>query len=211
MHVECLNRWRNTTANPAALSACQTCGFKYRIEQSNLAIVICDPIFTAVASVLTLLSISCMLGALVVTTGKQLYGDSVSGHIYDLTRVDKTTFPTFIRPPKYGPQFDAFVVGNFLTGSYFCITYLQQRLMDILDAPGENMWEKTHQLVVFGIWVMSISKHPMCASRIAIIVGSALAIRGFLKELEVATKEIAQEIGERILEAPPARGSVQAS
>ena len=36
VHLECLNRWRLTTANPAALSACQTCGLKYHIVRSKV-------------------------------------------------------------------------------------------------------------------------------------------------------------------------------
>ena len=68
-----------------------------------------------------------MLGAVVVTVGHQYFNISVSSYIYSLASYDKTRFPGYLRTP----QFDAFVVGCFITGAYFCCSHLQRQVRSV--------------------------------------------------------------------------------
>ena len=42
VHVECLNAWRQASANPASLVRCDQCGYKYRVVRTQLASYLLD-------------------------------------------------------------------------------------------------------------------------------------------------------------------------
>jgi len=190
VHLDCLNHWRRSTHNPNALASCQTCGFRYSIVRSNLSIFVCDSRTIYGASALLLLLATLLLGFVVTTLALQQFGTDPSSYIYFVARYDRSAFhPIFQRD-----EFDYLVVGCFLLGGCFCARNMRSQLAMILEMRDQR------QLGLFGIWCASLFQNPTYAARFAIVVGTLIAAKEVIAVVDSEGKQIAQRVGERILE-----------
>ncbi|GMH59551.1 hypothetical protein TrLO_g7111 [Triparma laevis f. longispina] len=192
VHLNCLNHWRRSTTNPAALRQCQTCQYQYNIARSKLSIVICDhrTIYSVAISLLILITLT--LGNL-TTKLLSYFGCHPASYIYSLARYNRRNFYQIFQTEN----FDELVVGCFMAGAFFCLRHLRSQLSIIMEMRDER------QLGLFAIWCASLFQNPAFASRTAIIIGTALAAKEIIEIVESEGKQLAQTIGERILEPEP--------
>ncbi|GMH98444.1 hypothetical protein TrST_g1831 [Triparma strigata] len=192
VHLTCLNHWRRQ--NPLALRQCQTCGYQYNIARSKLSIFICDPHTIYSVAVLLLFLATISLGVLCTKITKQFNQHMyASSFIYSLARYNRRNFHPWLQ----NDFFDSFVVGCFIIGAYFCLRHLRSQLSIILEMRDER------QLGLFALWCASLANNPAFASRTAIIIGTAIAAKEIHTLVDSEGKELAQRIGERILEPEP--------
>jgi len=215
VHIDCLNQWRATSMN--AFYECQVCKYKYELRRTFFAELLLSDNGAFLVTILLIITIILVCGVLLYYSTRY-FNFNFAQHIYKLADIDHQYnryryICSVSHPPRnslveyitnhyntlacnilLSGLIDITVCGMSITGTIGFSKYI---LIEINRARlhGDN---GIQQLFIFGAWLASISNKAL--SRLALVIGTAIAFRELYNYVAIYGRKFATTFGEMILE-----------
>lgn len=215
VHIDCLNQWRATSMN--AFYECQVCKYKYELRRTFFAELLLSDNGALLFTILLIIAIILVFGLLLYHATRYFHFNFAQ-HVYKLADIDQSYYrhvhscrvsrPSTTSLIEYLINYckglscnvllsgfiDIIVCGMSITGTIGFSKYI---LIEINRARmnGDNGLQ---HLFVFGAWLASISNRSL--SRLALVIGTAIAFRELYNYVAIYGRKFATTFGEMILE-----------
>ncbi len=197
VHVECLNQWRRSSANPESYFRCEQCHYEYQLRRAWYAGVLLDNRLIVSASVALLLALLLIVAAV---------SSPILGYLEkDLARTtyELCEWEPFWLSPMYPffsqrrESFDFLVTGLLVLGSVGFLHWMYAQY-EMLRHTADGMFK----LLIMAAFFFG-SQAGFQSARMAIILGLFMTLRHLHGVIKDWCARIAQVWGERILEITP--------
>ena len=227
MHVECLNRWRQTSVT--SYYRCSVCSYEYQLRRTVLADVLMSEYAAIAVTLVIILAFALASGvALDALWSRLLFpsGPPLVSHIYRLADIDIYSYRRCSNPGYFRANYsrahdkvqflanwaigkitcsmavwsllDKALVGSALLGCCAFSRFFLMELLLLVRLRGEAGGEPLQKAAMLLLWLLSLGNRAL--SRLAMVIGTAIAGRELFNVLIVHGRALSQIVGEQILE-----------